>query len=474
MIAHATHPINIDVDGFIGRYKINFGGHNTGNKIFNLSEGMHQLYIINGGSVAFTVNGDGTVVSSDTSIMTHAGSTLTFNNRNVNVNIGDYNNVFTISLSSNQLIGGMFSFPVNIEIAINLPTYFIAATFKVNPEGYVVVTSGSDRIIGLKDEIKFKLVKIKMDSRNYDGWFAFIGRPYMSGITYHYLLPNSPYTIRTNSADVIATFETSDMGVVSQVDTHHRAEGNTVYLYNNRYTITPPVGYAGVWQVYGQGNSTGIDSKWLLVGLEARFYASGGPYYFTADSDCASFNLVTSVGTFNFECEDASSLVHDLLDEDALNSRQQGFILNRTDGRLSTSIGDYSMTVNGSSHSLANASLSNDTLEVADAFVEGRNAVVLDGEDEDSATFQITPVFWAGSAEVEIETTGATDTVTLNVEQTIGMNTYDIDIVKDAVDYKVVFQNVPQIDDGIITITSSRGMKKVFRSKISKFEKIKL
>lgn len=197
-------------------------------------------------------------------------------------------------------------------------------------------------------------------------------------------------------------------------------------------------------------------------------------YNFTADSGCSSFNVSTAVGTFSFVCDNQSSLAHNSLSTSDFNNLDLGYTLNKTDGRLSPSINDYAISINGNSHTLANYSLINDTLSIYDVFSEGRNSIVLDGEDSSSNSFQITPVYWAGSGEVIVQTTGATDTVTLDIEQTINSTPYTKSISKQAVNYFVVFKNVPRIDNGTIDISSARNKRVTLRSKIREIENIRL
>lgn len=473
LLSHAyAVPITFQVNNFIGRYKINNGVDRAGNQTIDLAAGNHTFSAKFGGTTNFTVNNDGTVISADNTILSYSGATLTLNTLPIYFDIRNYSNKFTISNSPYQGTSGTFYLPVKLAVSIDVPGFNAIATLETDTNGNINIITGSDKLRGSKNKVYFKTVAVKVDPGYFNGIYAFNGGTYISGLTSHYFLPNTTYTIRTSTAFNIGNIQTNDTHLVPTTNASFRTLDDTVYLYSNEYTITPPPGYNGAWQIYQQGASNGAASKWLLPGAQSRLIVNNVVYNFTADSNCSSFNVSTAVGTFNFECNDEASLVHDYLSESNFNDIAKGYILNRTDGRLSTNINDYNLSINNISIILTQYFLTNDKLFVFDALSEGINMITLDGKDSYSNPFQINPTFWAGSSEVSVYTTGSTDTVNLTVEQTIAGMTYTKTITSQAVNHVVQFKNVPRIQDGNVDISTSRGRRATFSKKISKFEQI--
>lgn len=470
----SAFDIDVDADDYVGWYAVDAGSAKVGNHTFSLSAGAHTLSIFVGGTVGFTVNSDGTVTSGNLDVLSHSGSTLTFNNVDVDFNVGQFNQVYMIGLSSFKFGSATYRLPVGIDLSITVPPSETVSTFTVSPTtGDVTILSNTDALEGGQNEISFNTVEIDFDTQLFNGTYTFNGRPFLAGNTTHYLFPNTDFQIIGVSGTALGTISTTTTGLVSSSTSPIKTEGSTVNFYHSRYIVTPPSGTVP-WQfLWGYPQVTGTHSVWLLRGAPGQVYVNGSVYSFTATSDCTSFTISTTDGIFNLDCDNASALYADPLTEQGFNDIDFGFILKRYDGRLSTDINDYELTVNGQSYDLSGANLTLDTLHDADAFEQGRNVIVLDGEDEDGNPFQISKTYWAGDAEVTVGTHGATDTVTLTVEQTIEGTKYIKSVDQEAVANQTIFNNVPQIENGVVYVSTSRG-KKTFIDALPRESKISL
>lgn len=460
--SHAAN-INFDVDGYVGLWGISPGPLYFGNQTIDLPAGVYNLVLPLGGSVEFTVNSDGTVTSSNLNTLMHSGSTLTFKNKSVYFDVGPYNYFYSIGFSNFKFGSDTYRIPVGLSATIDILDQTLA-TFYVNSEGNIYLNSGFDSFDSYGNTIVFKTVKVSFDTQMYIGPYSLYMRPYIHLPADYYLLPKATYTLATFGG-ILGKFTTNLVGVDSYSNSFMKAEENTVTFYQNKYTVTPPVSYTDNWHVFGHGTYHGPKDIWMISGMGVSINAGGANYPFSTSFDCTSFVVSTAVGDFSFVCNNQSAFYSDTIDSEKFNSLLNGFVLQRYDGRFSSSIVDYTFEVNGINKSLSNAVLTKDKLYIPKPLSQGRNAITLNGKYDDSNTFQFSEVYWVGTAELKVKTIGISDTVTLNIQQTINGVTYSKSFVQQADNYETIFKNVSQITDGSISI-SSGGRQSVFREKL--------
>lgn len=327
---------------------------------------------------------------------------------------------------------------------------------------------GFTNFVAERGKVTFKTVKYEIYPGFYSTPYYINGFDTLPGEQSYDLIPQTFFRITNwTSGDIIGHFKFDEDGDITSTDTTSFNYINGKIFFKNAYVkVTPPMGYGGNYNIYRvSSHVSGISHHYLI---QNNFYRIGIPsvgYFNFEMNDCSSnINVSTSEGTFTIECENFPTHKWLNTNEDEFNNINSDVRLQFVQGQYSLDSADYSLTNNGNSISVINDYINEYLFTISNILVNGRNVIVLDGEDSSSSSFQKTTTVWAGNNEVIVETGSPTTNydVTLTVEQTVGMTTYYHDVTQTTVDGVTIFKNVPTLSAEVTTTIKNNTLRKRF------------
>lgn len=473
-----TIAVVVDPQLYTGGYTVfNHPVYSSSHTFTLIVDSIHRLVNrINGTITNFQVNGTGTAynISNPDNIITSTGE-IFLKNASLTINPSNFDGQYRVNNTNYTGVQNVVLLSGTVDRILTVTNGTIANII-VDDNGQVTNVGQNNLVIG-NGEITFKTVPVAFYPGLYNygylvGYDFTYG--YYFGEQYLNLIPEADTRITAKDGITIANFKIDDVGNVIWSDgTSINHDTRAVFFRNQNVRLTVPAGFTGFWSLFEIGNGQNPSQDLLLIpNLIYRLVLNGTTIHPFMIEDCLSdVQIPTPSGNFVASC-----LENDLVKNVNKNTEKfipvtEQFKIQHINNKFSSNINEYSLLINGSSIALTSFDLDNYILAVNGVLLNGINQIQINGKDEFSNIFTRNYTFWAGGSEVTVTTTGASDTVTLTVEQFISGVKYTKSIVQTAVGSQTIFENVPQIENGVVYVSTNRSKK---RTRLKVFNGLKI